>query len=54
MPVLPGMPVTTRRTSPAFSRGLIQLTADGSGRTAVSTSRRSNGWSRSQWSFMCW
>ena len=44
----------TRRTSPGRSRGLIQSTASGSGATAVSSSIRSNGWSRSQWSFRCW
>ena len=54
MPVLPGMPVSTRRSSPGSMRGLIQLTAAALGRTAVSTSSRSKGWSRSQWSFMCW
>ena len=43
MPVLPGMPVTTRRRSPGWMRGLIQLTALALGATAVSTSRRSNG-----------
>ena len=53
-PVLPGMPVITFRTSPGSMRGLIQLTASGSGATAVSTRMRSKGWSRSQWSFMCW
>ena len=41
MPVLPGMPVNARRSSPGRMRGLIQATADGSGGTAVSTSSRS-------------
>ena len=40
-PVLPGMPVITRYTSPRRSRGLIQETCSGSGVIAVSTSRRS-------------
>ena len=43
MPVLPGMPVSTRRSSPGSMRGLIQLTAAAFGRTAVSTRSRSKG-----------
>ncbi len=40
MPVLPGMPVTTRLFSPGSMRGLIQLTAAAFGRTGVSTTCR--------------
>jgi len=49
MPVLPGMPVITLRRSPGLSFGLIHTTSRALGVTAVSTSNRSNGWSRSQW-----
>ncbi len=54
MPVLPGAPVITLRTSPGFSLGLIQGTEAGSGATWVSTSSRSKVWSKSQKSWMCW
>ena len=47
----PGMPVMTLRTSPASRSGFIHSTSSGSGltiATAVSTNRRSKGWSKSQ------
>ena len=37
MPVLPGMPVITRRFSPGLILGLIHATSFGFGATAVST-----------------
>ena len=50
----PGCRSSTLRVSPGSRPSRIQRTASGSGDTGRSTRIRSNGWSRSQWSFRCW